>query len=115
MKFISRKQVGALMTLFVFAAVAAYFLFQLRPVIEPPLLLVSSPDRDMVLNASSTIIEGKVSPHAELTINGRRVYSGEDGVFKTEWDLVSGLNRFDFYATNKFGKSSEVKRFILVK
>ncbi|MBU6414900.1 hypothetical protein KGQ34_01485 [Patescibacteria group bacterium] len=115
MKSISRKQAGMLITLFVIAAVSAYFLFQLRPVIEPPFLLVSSPDRDTIMHASTTMLEGRVSAHTDLTINGRRVYGGEDGVFKTEWDLVSGLNRFDFHATNNFGKSSEVFRYILVK
>ena len=114
MKHISRKQVGIVITLCVVAVVAAYFLFELRPVIEPPFLVVSSPDRDMVLHASTTILEGRVSPYADLTINGRRVYSGDDGVFKTEWNLMIGLNRFDFYATNKFGKSAEVLRYILV-
>ncbi len=103
-----------LITLFVVAVVAAYFLFKLGPVIEPPLLEVFAPERDMLLRASTTILEGRVSPHAELTINGRRVYSSDDGTFKTEWDLVSGLSRFDFYATNKFGKSAEVLRYILV-
>lgn len=113
--YFSRKQIRALVTLCAVAAVGAYFLFQLHPVIAPPLLVVSSPERDAILHASTTILEGRISPHADLTVNGRRVQVGDDGSFKTEWDLVSGLNRFDFYATNTFGKSAEVKRYILVQ
>lgn len=99
---------------FVFLIISGYFVYQLR-YIAPPGLAVQFPPQDYFSESQTIEISGTASKNSDLTVNGRTLYIDENGLFKDNLNLASGLNTLEFKAVNKFGKETTITRHVLVK
>ena len=94
--------------------VVGFFIYQFK-FFRAPLLEVSLPDRDIMVESDAFDVRGRTDPDADLTLSGRPLYSGETGEFTERIHLVPGVNRLDFEAKNRYGKTATVTRYIVVR
>lgn len=95
-------------------AVVVFFIYQFK-FLRAPDLEISSPDRDISQKEMFFDVHGRSDPDADLTLNGRPLYSGETGEFTERIHLVKGVNRLDFEARNRYGKTSRITRYIVAR
>lgn len=98
----------------VLAGVVGFFAYEFK-FLRAPDLEVRSPSRDIVATSDIVDIRGRSDPDADLTMNGRPLYSGETGEFAERAYLVKGVNRLDFEAKNRYGKTTRLMRYIVVR
>lgn len=96
------------------AAIAVFFIYQFK-FLRPPAIEVKKPDRDIITQDSSYDVNGYADPDADLTLNGRPLYSGGSGEFTERVYLVNGVNKLEFEAKNRYGKIAKVTRYIIAK
>lgn len=97
------------------AAIAGFFIYEFK-FLRSPALVVSSPQRDIISDGTTFDVRGRTNdPDADLTLNGRPLYSGERGEFTERIYLVKGVNRLDFEAKNRYGKTSRITRYIVIR
>jgi len=100
--------------LLIFLTITGYFIYQLR-YLGSPGLVINIPSENYFSENQSIEISGFAEKNSDLTINGRTIYIGENGLFKDSLNLASGLNTLEFRAVNKFGKETKIIRHVLVK
>lgn len=96
------------------AIIAAFFIYEFK-LLRPPAIELSAPSSDIVTDATSFDVRGRTDPDADLTMNGRPLYSGQTGEFTERVYLVQGVNRLDFEAKNRYGKTTTLTRYIVVR
>lgn len=91
---------------FVVLSALAFFLFyRINAIFTPPKLeLISLSDGMISYNRELPII-GSTDSEAEVYINNDLVFVDSDGNFRTEIDLVSGLNIIKISAKKKYSRS----------
>jgi hypothetical protein len=94
--------------------VGGYFYYELA-FLGAPMLKIEAPSDDFITPDNFIEIKGKTESGADLTINGRPLYIGENGDFKDTINLAAGLNTLEFKAVSKNGKETKVIRRIFVK
>lgn len=97
--------IGLIISVFLFYLLNEYRIYKSAPVI-----VISSPDEFQVINKNSAEIKGRTQPESTLTINGQKIEVSGDGSFSEEISLLPGTNTITIQATNRFGKTTEVKR-----
>ncbi len=96
------------------ALIIGFFTYQFK-FLRAPALKVSLPDTDITVESDFFDVRGRTDPDADLTLNGRPLYSGETGEFTERIYLVPGVNRLDFEAKNRYGKTATLIRYIVVR
>lgn len=95
------------------AAITGFFIYEFR-FLRPPKLDLAAPARNMLVAGDAFDIRGLTDPDADLTVNGRPLYSGETGEFTERMFLSKGLNRIELEAKNRYGKTSRIIRYLVV-
>ncbi len=91
-----------------------FLLFQLRGVLFPPAISLSSPKDESVVSREVSVT-GKTDSTATLTINNESVFVNTNGEFEKKISLFPGKNTIIIKAKNRFGKESTVQRAVIVK
>lgn len=112
---ITPKRIRRTVIAIVFLAILGYLVYQLDYLIAAPKLVLEYPSQDITINSSSIRISGQAEYSAKLTINGQQIFVDSDGRFEQEINLSPGLNTLKIEAINRFGKTSEIMRFINVQ
>ena len=73
-------------------ALLAAVAFSAGDALAAPDVLIAYPPQDYRVRYANVILEGSVTPGANLTINGQAVPVGPDGLFMQWWPLKAGLN-----------------------
>lgn len=94
--------------------ILAFFGYELK-FLRSPNLEISSPDRDIMTDSNIFDIRGRTDQDADLTMNGRALYSGETGEFMERIYLLKGVNALEFVAGNRYGKTTTITRYIIVR
>ncbi|MFA6296528.1 MAG: RodZ domain-containing protein [Patescibacteria group bacterium] len=92
-----------------------YIWFQLSGLSKPPVLTILDPSEDKTVNDDVIVLVGETDLEAEVKINDQPIQVDGSGKFKETVALQDGLNILKIVANNKFGKSTEVKRNIMVE
>lgn len=98
----------------VLAAIIGFFAYEFK-FLRSPALVVGAPERDLIAEHTAFDVRGRTDPDADLTLNGRPLYSGETGEFTERIYLVKGANRLEFESKNRYGKTTRVTRYIVVR
>lgn len=93
----------------------AVLFWQYQSFTGAPLLLVSEPLNEAVLNRPFVNVVGKTDKDASIRINGEEVRVDENGVFQTTIQLEPGKTNLRIVAKNKLGKESVVERIVTLK
>lgn len=80
-----------------------------------PTLFIEEPLADAVIEASMVRVRGSTEKESQLTVNGREIRMNANGIFDEEIELSYGVNALHFLIKNRFGKSSEQVRYVVVK
>lgn len=86
---------------------------QLEKLLEPPELVVFSPERDMIVREHSVSVTGKTRPEALVEINGQRLSLEPDGQFHEDVPLHRGVNTIRISAKSKLSRERVETRTIL--
>jgi cytoskeletal protein RodZ len=98
-----------------FLGILSYIVYQLSGFTRLPYLIINSPVDGTVVNQDTLPVEGKISPAAELYINGQISHFDAEGNFKQEVKLKKGENNISIVAQNRSGKRTEKELLIILK
>ncbi len=94
---------------------AGYLIWQIKGIINPPLLEIYSPPEGFVTNNISILIQGITEPECRLTINGQDIRPNGAGHFEASVDLSIGVNTIAISAIKKHGKTTTETRHVVVR
>lgn len=96
---------------FVFAALGIifvlYVLFQTRFLILGPQVYIDSPQNDSVATSSMVTISGRAANTAWLSLNGRQIFTDEEGRWSEQLILSKGSSIMSMYVRDRFGREAE--------
>ena len=101
--------------LLIILALVGYLGLELKKIYEPPLLVVSRPDKNIITEQNFIEIKGQTEKEARVYINEKEVFLDPQGEFKATLDLQKGLNLITISAVKKQGKANTAYREILVQ
>ena len=113
-RYITQRNFVLAVAAVVLAAIVGFFVYEFK-FLRAPELKVLAPAADIATDALALDVRGRTDPDADLTLNGRPLYSGGNGEFTERVYLVKGLNRLDLEARNRYGKRTTVTRYIVVR
>ena len=113
-RYINQRNFVLTIALIVLVIIVAFFGYEFK-FLRSPKLEVSSPAKDITIETEAFDVQGTTDPDADLTMNGRPLYSGETGSFSERVFLVKGVNKLEFTAKNRYNKTTVVTRYIVVK
>jgi hypothetical protein len=87
----------------------AYLLFQARLLLGGP-SIVLDPEPAPVQTSATAVISGHAANIAELTLNGRPIYTTDTGVFEEELVLETGYTIMTLEATDRYGNTERLER-----
>ncbi|MFA5157663.1 MAG: helix-turn-helix domain-containing protein [Patescibacteria group bacterium] len=87
-------------------AAILYIILQVVSFASVPKLVVTSPNKDMVVETESVLVSGATDASATLLVNKEKVATNEDGSFKKEITLQNGINTIMITAIGKTNKES---------
>jgi hypothetical protein len=94
--------------------IAAFFIYEFK-FLRAPRLVITTPNQNETIITNTLEVKGLTDPDADLTLNGRPLYSGERGEFSDTTLLQEGTNTLVFEAKNRYGKTSTLTRYIVVQ
>lgn len=92
-----------------------YLGLQVQNVLQPPSLVLSSPEDGMIAKKNLITISGVSDPEVKVSINGQSIMSDEDGKFNQAINLTPGINTIIVLAQKKHGKTTQEVRHIIYK
>ncbi len=92
-----------------------YLMFYFKKIILPPDLILTQPDRNLMIKESSILITGKTEEEAEVKINGELILNNNNGEFSQLVNLKKGMNNLEVSAKKKYSQENIIIRQILVE
>jgi len=99
-----RKVIKAVILTIICLLIASYGLFQARKVIEGPLIVIESPIDGSTIDKADLEVIGSAKNIAFLFLNGKKIYTNDQGNFKETTLIGMGTSVLELKATDKFGK-----------
>ena len=110
---ITPKRISLIVFVLFLILVGLYFYREIGFLTKAPALEVSQPPTDITIKQETFEIIGTTDPSAYLTVNDKEVYINKEGNFKTEVNLLEGVNTITIQAKNRFDKINEIIRRII--
>ena len=111
--FINQRNFVLVIAAIILLIIIAFFGFEFRS-LGAPMLEILTPERDVRATSDVFDVKGRADRDADITLNGRPLFSGGTGEFTERVFLVPGVNRLEFSAKNRYGKTTVVIRYIVV-
>lgn len=92
-----------------------YLGWEIRKIITPPFLFVSSPLGNLATKEGIIEVRGQTDKEAAVAINGEEILVNEQGYFKKRVDLKKGLNVIKVSAAKKYSRKNIILRNILAE
>lgn len=92
-----------------------YIGLQVRTILQPPTLFISSPQNGVVINEQSIAVSGETEPNTTVLLNGTEIKNSERGTFDETIDLRPGLNTITITVQKKHGKMTTETRYVVRK
>jgi len=110
---ITPKRISLIVFVLFLILVGLYFHREIGFLTKAPALEVSQPPFDITVKQETFEIIGITNLSAYLTVNDKEVYIDKQGEFKTEVNLLEGVNTITIQAKNRFDKTNEIIRRII--
>lgn len=102
--------------IFVLAALfALYFLYEAKNLLFGFSAKILFPRDGEAFKTSDVRVSGKVFEASRISLNGRQIFTDENGDFSEELILSTGLNIIELEAVNKFGRTIRDRRQVVVQ
>jgi cytoskeletal protein RodZ len=105
---------NSLIALGVFICFLYLFLY-FQKTISAPKLIVTRPEKNILIKETSIDIKGETEKEAEVKINGELVLNNNNGLFFQTVNLKKGLNTIIIEAQKKYSRANSITRQILVE
>jgi cytoskeletal protein RodZ len=96
-------------------AIFSYLGMELYALRQPPVLLVSSPEEEVITEKQIIEISGQTEPEVALSINDQTILSDAEGNFTEVVALQPGLNIVEIEAKKKYSQANTIYRKIMVE
>lgn len=93
----------------------SYLGWQVKRIVEPPRLIIYSPIEGLITGDQNIFVQGETEKEASVFVNGREIKNGENGQFKEEISLSSGVNTLEIVVKKKHGKTTVETRHVVYK
>ena len=93
----------------------SYLGWQVKKIVEPPNMIVYSPQEGLILTESRLTVHGEAELGSTVSINGQEISLDESGDFIQDIDLQPGVNAFVITAKKKHGKATTEVRNVVLK
>ena len=94
---------------FFFLAIAVYSLFQARFLIIGPRVSVTTPRDGSIADTDVVTMQGVAKNAAWLSLNGRQIFTDEDGNWSEKLVISEGQSVMTVQAKDRFGRETEKK------
>lgn len=108
------KVIRNIIVAIVVLALLGYIGYEVKKIFTPPMLVIESPQEDLITTEKFIEVKGKTDQEAVVVINGREILADKGGCFSQTLDLQNGLNIINITAQKKHGAESVVYRKVLV-
>jgi cytoskeletal protein RodZ len=85
-------------------SVAVYLWFQFRQFTTDPLLSISEPNPNQVIEGNTAVLRGKTDRGTQITVNNEATFVSPEGNFEENLTLQNGVNQITVRAVNRFNK-----------
>ncbi len=92
-----------------------YLVWQVKKIVDPPELIIFSPQDGLITNQIQLPITGKTDKGAFISLNGKEITHDEEGHFEEVIDLQTGVNTISVTAHKKHGKTITETRNVVLK
>jgi len=92
-----------------------YLIFYFKKIVFPPTLIITQPEKNLLIKENSLNVTGQTEKEAEVKINGELVLNNNNGSFSQTVNLKRGLNNIVIKAKKKYSREKTVIRQILVE
>lgn len=110
---ITPKRISLIVFVLFLILIGLYFWREIGFLTKAPALEVSQPPTDITIKQETFEIIGTTDSSAYLTVNNKEVYIDKQGEFKTEVNLLEGVNTITIQAKNRFDRTNEIIRRII--
>lgn len=86
-----------------------YGMYKAKAFLEGPRISIESPLNGQEIKESFTEIMGKASNISVLFLNGRQIFTDQEGRFKGDLLLAEGYNIIEVSGADKFGRTAKEK------
>lgn len=98
----------------VLVSALTYLGFKVEAIVQPPVLVVSSPADEILTANPLLMVDGQTEPGGLVTVNGLDVLTDEQGRFSAPFDLQAGVNLITIAAKkNHSNQTITVRRVVL--
>ncbi len=104
-----RLLVKPLVIVAVVLLVVGYSALKIKNLAVGPEIILSSPADGTNCQSDLVNVKGKAERISQIFINGRKIFTDEDGNFNEPYLLASGYNQLEIMAQDKFGRKIEKK------
>jgi len=94
-------------------SVMAYLGFEVRAIMAPPDLQISSPSDGSTTDQAVVRMTGRTKSNVSLKINGNPVLLSKDGAFEADVALERGLNIVTIEGAKRYSKSTRLYRHVI--
>jgi hypothetical protein len=95
--------------------VLIYGVWQARDFLRGPRIYLESPKEGEILGESLLYVKGQALDVSKFMLNGRTIFTDENGNFEEKILLARGVNYVEIYAEDKFGHQKKIGRTIFLK
>ncbi|MGB4966548.1 MAG: helix-turn-helix domain-containing protein [Microgenomates group bacterium] len=106
----NRKRVFGFIIALVLICFGAYFAYQVKLYLTPPQISIISPTKTSYKNEQKIELVGKTEKEASVTVNGERVYTNEEYIFRTFIPLVLKENIVRIEVTGANGRKATITK-----
>ncbi|KKU59572.1 MAG: hypothetical protein UX81_C0008G0022 [Parcubacteria group bacterium GW2011_GWA2_47_12] len=98
-----RKRLAFALAIIVFAGLASYGVYQSREYLHGPSISIESAEQ----NGALISITGNAKRIAFLSLNGKQIFTDENGLWQETVLLLPGYNSMTVAARDRFGRTNE--------
>ena len=95
--------------------VLVYGIWQARDFLSGPRVYLESPKEGEILDQSLLYVKGRAIDVSKFMLDGRTIFTDENGNFEEKILLADGVNYIEIYAEDKFGHAKKIGRTVLLK
>lgn len=105
----------SLVLIALFVLLVFYALYEARALISGPYIKINQPQDGSMVASPLVIVEGESSNISWISLNGRQIFTDNDGRWSEKLLVSPGLSIISLYARDRFGRETEEEIQVVLK
>lgn len=111
--FVASRFIQICLFVFLIGSLATYIGLQVKRIVTPPHLSISSPTDGYLTSDATIVVKGKTDKGSSVTINGQTVLLAQDGTFEKEIALERGVNVLQIEGAKRYSHLATMYRRVI--